>query len=72
METKEMIDRGWASSKEKILFIIYLFTPLWILFFTAWLLRSMPNSMMKAVLIFIPFLVSMLMEAIILSFFWVD
>ena len=69
-------DRGWASSsftkKEKILLAIYIFASLSILFFTAWSLRSMPNTMMKSVLIFIPFLVSMLTEAIILSFFWSD
>ena len=72
METKEITDRDWASSsltkKEKILIVIYLFAPLSFLFFTASLLRSMAPSIMKAVLIFIPLLIVMLIEVIILSF----
>ena len=72
METKEITDRDWASSsltkKEKILLVVYIFAPLSILFFTAWLLRSMAPSIMKAVLIFIPLLIVMLIEVIILSF----
>ena len=72
METKEATDRDWASSsltkKEKILFVVYIFASLSILFFTAWLLRSMAPSIMKAVLIFIPLLIVMLIEVIILSF----
>ena len=72
METKEATDRDWASSsltkKEKILFVVYIFASLSILFFTAWLLRSMPNDMMKVVLISMPLLVGMLIEVIILSF----
>ena len=77
METKGKIkidktDRDWPSSslakKEQILFIIYIFASLSILFFTAWLLRSMPNDMMKVVLISMPLLVGMLIEVIILSF----
>ena len=70
METKGKIkidktDRDWPSSslakKEQILFIIYIFASLSILFFTAWLLRSMPNDMMKVVLLFVPLLVGMLL-----------
>ena len=77
METKGKIkidktDRDWPSSslakKEQILFIIYIFASLSILFFTAWLLRSMPNDMMKVVLISMPLLVGMLIGVIILSF----
>ena len=77
METKGKIkidktDRDWPSSslakKEQILFIIYIFASLSILFFTAWLLRSMQNDMMKVVLISMPLLVGMLIEVIILSF----
>ena len=53
METKrkmkiDKINNDWASSsftkREKILFVIYIFASLSFLFFTAWLLRSMPNT----------------------------
>jgi hypothetical protein len=56
------------TKKEQILFIIYIFAPLSILFFTAWLLRSMAPSIMKAVLIFIPLWIVMLIEVIISPF----
>ena len=66
-------DRGWASSsftkKEKILLAIYIFASLSILFFTAWLLRSMPNTMMKLVLLFVPLLVCMLVGTILFMSF---
>ena len=72
METKEITDRDWASSsltkREKILIVIYIFVSLSILFFTAWLLRSMAPSIMKAVLIFIPLWIVMLIEVIISPF----
>jgi quinol-cytochrome oxidoreductase complex cytochrome b subunit len=77
METKgkmkiDKIDNDWASSsltkKEKILLVVYVFAPLSILFFTAWLLRSMAPSIMKAVLIFIPLWIVMLIEVIISPF----
>ena len=78
METKgkmkiDKIDNDWASSsltkKEKILLIIYVFAPLSILFFTAWLLRSMPNTMMKLVLLSVPLLVCMLIGVILFMYF---
>ena len=66
-------DRGWASSsftkKEKILLAIYIFASLSILFFTAWLLRSMPNTMMKLVLLCIPLLVCMPLGTILFMSF---
>ena len=77
METKgkmkiDKIDNDWASSsltkKEKILLVVYVFAPLSILFFTTWLLRSMAPSIMKAVLIFIPLWIVMLIEVIISPF----
>ena len=57
METKEITDRDWASSsltkREKILAVVYIavyiFVSLLILFFTARLLRSMPDNMFKLV-----------------------
>ena len=57
METKEVTDRDWASSsltkREKILAVVYIavyiFVSLLILFFTARLLRSMPDNMFKLV-----------------------
>ena len=73
METKEITDRDWASSsltkREKILIVIYIFVSLSILFFTAWLLRSMPNTMMKLVLLSVPLLVCMLVGTILFMSF---
>ena len=70
--THNKTDRDWASSsltkKEKILLAVYIFASLSILFFTAWLLRSMAPSIMKAVLIFIPLWIVMLIEVIISPF----
>ena len=54
--------------KEKILFVVFVAVLIAVEFLTAWLLRSMPNDMMKVVLISIPLLVGMLIEVIILSF----
>ena len=54
--------------KEKVLFVVFVAALIAVEFLTAWLLRSMPNDMMKAVLIFIPLLIVMLIEVIILSF----
>ena len=54
--------------KEKILFIVFVAVLIAVEFLTAWLLRSMPNDMMKVVLISIPLLVGMVIEVIILSF----
>ena len=54
--------------KEKILFIVFVAALIAVEFLTAWLLRSMPNDMMKVVLISMPLLVGMLLEVIILSF----
>ena len=54
--------------KEKILFVVFVAVLIAVEFLTAWLLRSMPNGMMKAVLIFIPLLIVMLLEVIILFF----
>ena len=54
--------------KEKILFVVFVAALVAVEFLTAWLLRSMPNGMMKAVLIFIPLLIVMLLEVIILFF----
>ena len=85
MQTKgkmkiDKTDRDWLSSsftkREKILaviyIVVYIFACLSILFFTAWLLRSMQNDMMKVVIISMPLLVGMAIEVIILSFFWSD
>ena len=73
METKEATDRDWASSsltkKEKILFVVYIFASLSILFFTAWLLRSIPDNMMKLVLLSVPLLVCMLVGTILFMSF---
>ena len=78
METKgkmkiDKIDNDWASSsltkKEKILLAVYIFASLSILFFTAWLLRSMPNTMMKLVLLSVPLLVCMLVGTILFMSF---
>ena len=57
------------TKKEQILFIIYIFASLSILFFTAWLLRSMPNTMMKLVLLSVPLLVCMLVGTILFMSF---
>ena len=54
--------------KEKILFVVFVAVLIAVEFLTAWLLRSMPNDMMKVVLISIPLLVGMVIEVIILSF----
>ena len=54
--------------KEQILFVVFVAALIAVEFLTAWLLRSMPNGMMKAVLIFIPLLIVMLLEVIILFF----
>ena len=54
--------------KEKVLFVVFVAALIAVEFLTAWLLRSMPNGMMKAVLIFIPLLIVMLLEVIILFF----
>ena len=54
--------------KEKILFVVFVAVLIAVEFLTAWLLRSMPNDMMKVVLISMPLLVGMLIEVIILSF----
>ena len=54
--------------KEKVLFIVFVAVLIAVEFLTAWLLRSMPNDMMKVVLISMPLLVGMLIEVIILSF----
>ena len=54
--------------KEKILFVVFVAALVAVEFLTAWLLRSMPNDMMKVVLISIPLLVGMVIEVIILSF----
>lgn len=54
--------------KEKILFVVFVAVLIAVEFLIAWLLRSMPNDMMKVVLISIPLLVGMLIEVIILSF----
>ena len=54
--------------KEKILFVVFVAVLIAVEFLTAWLLRSMPNDMMKVVLISMPLLVGMLLEVIILSF----
>ena len=73
METKEITDRDWASSsltkKEKILFVVYVFASLSILFFTAWLLPSMPHTMMKLVLLCIPLLLCMLLGTMLFMSF---
>ena len=58
--------------KEKILFVVFVAVLIAVEFLIAWLLRSMPNDMMKVVLISIPLLVGMAIEVIILSFFWSD
>ena len=55
--------------KEKILLVVYVFAPLSILFFTAWLLRSMPDNMMKLVLLSVPLLVCMLVGTILFMSF---
>ena len=71
--THNKTDRDWASSsltkKEKILLAVYIFASLSILFFTAWLLRSMPNTMMKLVLLSVPLLVCMLVGTILFMSF---
>ena len=54
--------------KEKILFVVFVAVLIAVEFLTAWLSRSMPNDMMKVVLISIPLLVGMVIEVIILSF----
>ena len=54
--------------KEKVLFVVFVAALIAVEFLTAWLLRSMPNDMMKVVLISMPLLVGMLLEVIILSF----
>ena len=77
METKEATDRDWASSsltkKEKILLIIYIFAPLSILFFTARLLRSMPDNMFKLVLMSAVLLACMLVGLILsIPFKWLE
>ena len=54
--------------KEKILFVVFVAALVAVEFLTAWQLRSMPNDMMKVVLISMPLLVGMLLEVIILSF----
>ncbi len=54
--------------KEKVLFVVFVAALIAVEFLTAWLLRSMPNDMMKVVLISMPLLVGMLIEVIILSF----
>ena len=54
--------------KEKILFVVFVAVLIAVEFLIAWLLRSMPNDMMKVVLISMPLLVGMLLEVIILSF----
>ena len=54
--------------KEKVLFVVFVAVLIAVEFLTAWLLRSMPNDMMKVVLISIPLLVGMVIEVIILSF----
>ena len=56
------------NAKEKILFVVFVAVLIAVEFLTAWLLRSMPNDMMKVVLISIPLLVGMVIEVIILSF----
>ena len=66
-------DRDWLSSsftkKEKILLVIYIFGSLSVLFFTAWSLRSMPNTMMKLVFLSTPLLVCMLIGVILFMYF---
>ena len=78
METKGKMrigktDRDWLSSsftkKEKILLVIYIFGSLSVLFFTAWSLRSMPNTMMKLVFLSTPLLVCMLIGVILFMYF---
>ena len=65
-------DRDWSCSWTKkelmalLLFIMFMMTI--VEFLTVWSLRSMPNNMMKVVLVFIPLLVGMVIEVIILSF----
>ena len=54
--------------KEKILFVVFVAVLIAVEFLIAWLLRSMPNDMMKVVLISMPLLVGMLLEVIILFF----
>ena len=54
--------------KEKILFVVFVAVLIAVEFLTAWLLRSMPNDMMKVVLISIPLLVGMVIEVIISPF----
>ena len=54
--------------KKLIAFLLVFYILIAVEFLTAWLLRSMPNDMMKVVLISIPLLVGMVIEVIILSF----
>ena len=54
--------------KEKILFVVFVAVLIAVEFLTAWLLRSMAPSIMKAVLIFIPLWIVMLIEVIISPF----
>ena len=55
--------------KEKILFVVFVAVLIAVEFLTAWLLRSMPNDMMKVVLISIPLLVGMLLGTILFMSF---
>jgi hypothetical protein len=55
--------------KEKILFIVFVAALVAVEFLTAWLLRSMPNTMMKLVLLSVPLLVCMLVGTILFMSF---
>ena len=55
--------------KEKVLFIVFVAVLIAVEFLTAWLLRSMPNTMMKLVLLSVPLLVCMLVGTILFMSF---
>ena len=55
--------------KEKILFVVFVAALVAVEFLTAWLLRSMPNTMMRLVLLSVALLVCMLVGTILFMSF---